>query len=278
MKLFFTIADGISWRHSALIRNVLHSHIDMKDLLVCAAGLGLSSVLGSVIGLTIRKIPHRWNDIFLGLCTGMMLTASIVCLIVPSVDMCGPDSWLQIIAGVAAGVALIGILDRFMPHLHHLSGIKDPESHVNNTALNRTLLFVMAIALHKLPEGLATGISFNGDQGNAFAIALTIALQNIPEGMVVVTPLMVAGVRFANTAMIALLVAALEVIGVIGGYFIGDISSFFLPFLLSAAGGAMLYVISDEMIPETHSHGFQKQATYALVAGVLIMLFIEASV
>lgn len=250
----------------------------MREIIICAAGLGLSSLLGSVIGLAVRKIPHRWNDIFLGFCAGMMLTAAIVCLIYPAVEMTGGWNWWQVVAGVAAGVALIGVLDRFTPHLHHLSGIKEEERHVSSASLNRTLLFVMAIALHKLPEGLATGVSFNGDQGNAFAVALTIALQNVPEGMVVVTPLIVAGVRWRNTVFIAVGVALLEVIGVFAGYFIGDISSVLLPFMLATAGGAMLYVISDEMIPETHSHGFQKPATFALVAGVVMMLMIEASV
>lgn len=248
------------------------------DLLISAAGLGLSSLLGSVIGLAVKRIPHRWNDIFLGFCAGMMLTAAIVCLIYPAVEMSRGWGWLQVAAGVAAGVALIGVLDRFTPHLHHLSGVKEEERHVSTDSLNRTLLFVMAIALHKLPEGLATGVSFNGDEGNALAVALTIALQNVPEGMVVVTPLIMAGVRWGNTVMIAVGVALLEVAGVFAGYFIGDISSLLLPFMLSTAGGAMLYVISDEMIPETHSHGFQKPATYALVAGVLVMLMIEATV
>lgn len=250
----------------------------IRELLLCSAGLALSSLLGSGLGLLIRRISHSWNDVFLGFCAGMMLTASIVCLILPAVDMCPVSGWWQIIAGVAAGVALIGVLDRVTPHLHHLSGIREEENHANNASFNRTLLFVMAIALHKLPEGLATGVSFNGDQGNAFAITLTIALQNIPEGMVVVTPLLMAGVRFASTTLIAVAVALLEVVGVFAGYFIGDISSALLPFMLSIAGGAMLYVISDEMIPETHSHGFQKPATYALVGGVLAMLFIEATV
>ena len=250
----------------------------MRDIIICAAGLGLSSLLGSVIGLAVRRIPHSWNDIFLGFCAGMMLTAAIVCLIYPAVEMTGGWAWWQVVAGVAAGVALIGVLDRFTPHLHHLSGVKEEERHVSTASLHRTLLFVMAIALHKLPEGLATGVSFNGDEGNAFAVALTIALQNVPEGMVVVTPLIMAGVRWRNTVLIAVAVALLEVTGVFAGYFIGDISAALLPFMLAMAGGAMLYVISDEMIPETHSHGFQKPATYALVAGVLVMLMIEASV
>lgn len=248
----------------------------MNELWICAAGLGLSSLLGSVIGLIVRRIPHKWNDTFLGFCAGMMLTASIVCLIVPAVEMCTPLQWWQVAAGVTCGVLLIGVLDRFTPHLHHLSGVCDEEDHHHNASLNRTLLFVMAIALHKLPEGLATGVSFNGDQNNALVITLTIALQNIPEGMVVVTPLLMAGVRFLNTALIALGVALLEVAGVIIGYIIGDISAVILPAMLSMAGGAMLYVISDEMIPETHSHGYQKPATFALVAGVVTMLFIES--
>ena len=247
----------------------------LKDVLLCCAALGLSSLLGSAIGLTVRRIPHRWNDIFLGLCAGMMLAASIVCLILPAVESVTPAGWWQVIAGVAAGVALIGVLDRFTPHLHHLSGTGDGEAHPGNASLNRTLLFVMAIALHKLPEGMATGISYNGDLGNALAISLTIALQNIPEGLVVVTPLLLAGVRYRNTMAIALVVALLEMTGVLTGYFIGDISSALLPFMLSLAGGAMLYVISDEMIPETHAHGFQKQVTYALVGGVVLMLLIE---
>lgn len=248
----------------------------ITELLAGSAGLGLSSILGSAIGLSVRRIPHKWNDVFLGLCAGMMLTASIVCLILPAIDSSGVSGWWQVIVGTASGVALIGLLDRLTPHLHHLAGPADPEKHVDSRLLNRTMLFVMAIALHKLPEGLATGISFNGSEGNALAITLTIALQNIPEGMVIVTPLLMAGVRILNTSLIALLVALLEVAGVFLGYWVGDISAAILPLMLSLAGGAMLYVISDEMIPETHSHGFQKEATYALVAGVVVMLMIEA--
>lgn len=248
----------------------------ITEVFICCIILGLSSLAGSTIGLAVRRIPHRWNDIFLGLCAGMMLAASIVCLILQAVDSVTPSGWWQIVLGVCAGVAMISILDRVTPHLHHLSGISENERHLNNASLNRTLLFVMAIAIHKFPEGMATGISYNGLQSDAIAITITIALQNIPEGMVVVTPLLVAGVKTRNTMMIALGVAALEMAGTIAGYYIGDISALMLPFMLSLAGGAMIYVISDEMIPETHSRGFQKPATYALVAGVMLMLFIDS--
>ena len=246
------------------------------EVFICCMILGLSSLAGSTIGLAVRRIPHRWNDVFLGLCAGMMLAASIVCLILQAVDSVTPSGWWQIVLGVCGGVAMISILDRVTPHLHHLSGISENERHLNNASLNRTLLFVMAIAIHKFPEGMATGISYNGLQSDAIAITITIALQNIPEGLVVVTPLLVAGVKTRNAMMIALGVAAIEMAGTIAGYYIGDISALMLPFMLSLAGGAMIYVISDEMIPETHSHGFQKPATYALVAGVMLMLFIDS--
>lgn len=247
----------------------------ISNVLVSAAGLGLASLLGSGIGLAVKRIPHKWNDIFLGCCAGMMLAASLVCLILPAVDMVPFSQIWQPVLGVAAGVALISLLDYVTPHLHKLSGL-ETERHHNKSTADKVLLFVLAIALHKFPEGLAAGVSFNdGDMGNAFALSLTIALQNIPEGMVVVTPLVMVGVGTFRVLCISLAVALVEVLGVCAGYWLGEISSALLPALTALAGGAMLYIISDEMIPETHAHGFEKQATYALVVGVMLMLLIE---
>ena len=241
----------------------------------CAAGLGLSSMLGSACGLVFKRIPHKWNDIFLGFCAGMMLTASLACLIMPGMEATSGWGVWQVVAGVGGGVLLVGVLDYFTPHLHNITRI-DPEQHHGPTAINKVLLFVMAIAIHKLPEGMATGIALDEtNPGNSMAITLAIALQNIPEGMVVVTPLIVIGVKFLRVLGVAAAVALLEIVGVFAGYFLGNISEVLLPTLLGLAGGAMLYVISDEMIPETHSHGFQKEATYALIAGVVIMLIIQ---
>lgn len=195
--------------------------------------------------------------------------------------MSGRDGWWQPLIGVALGVLLIALLDRITPHLHHLTGL-DRDSgceepyRINNKSINLILLFVMAIAIHKFPEGLATGLVFDGNNmGNAYTIAITIALQNIPEGMVVVTPLLMIGVSYLRVIGVGLAVALMEIVGVLLGYFIGDISSALLPVMTAIAGGAMLYVISDEMIPETHSHGFEKPATYALVVGVMCMLYIQ---
>lgn len=245
-------------------------------VMISAIGLGLASLVGSAIGMFVKNISHRLNDIFLGFCAGMMLSASIVCLIMPAIGMVRPIDCWQIIVGVSAGVGLVGILDHLTPHLHRLTGIEIEHHSHNRHSVNRVLLFVLAIALHKLPEGMATGIVFEGpDLQNAITVSLTIALQNIPEGMVVVTPLLMIGMGYWRTSLAAVTVAAIEVVGVYLGYALGGLSEVMLPFLLSMAGGAMLYVISDEMIPETHSHGFEKYATYALIAGVMTMLLIE---
>ena len=127
-----------------------------QQMLVCAGGLGLASLIGSTLGLAVRKIPHRWNDIFLGFCAGMMLAASIVCLIVPAVDMAGQNGWWQPLLGTALGVVLIAVLDKITPHLHHLTGIDSTcreEPHgSHNKSIDRILLFVIAIAIHKFPE------------------------------------------------------------------------------------------------------------------------------
>lgn len=247
-----------------------------NEVIISAASLGIASIFGSAIGFILKKIPHKLNDIFLGYCAGMMLGASVVCLILEGLQMSGVNDWWQVTLGVIAGVMLIGAIDRLTPHLHNLTGLNEIEMHPERTkSVNSVLLFVTAIAIHKFPEGMATGITFDGHNiENAWAVTITIALQNIPEGLVVVTPLLIIGVTKMRTMIVAASIAAIEIFGVFVGYFIGGISTVLLPGLLGLAGGAMLYVLSDEMIPETHAHGYQKQATYALIAGVMTLLIV----
>ncbi|MDO5603448.1 MAG: ZIP family metal transporter, partial [Oscillospiraceae bacterium] len=129
---------------------------------------------------------------------------------------------------------------------------------------------------HNLPEGLAAGVGFGaGDVGNALTVAAGIALQNIPEGMVIISPLLLAGVGKGRTFAIAALTGVIEVIGTFLGYFAASFSAAVLPFALSFAGGTMLYIILDEMIPETHSHGHERLASWSLVAGFLVMLLMD---
>ena len=171
------------------------------------------------------------------------------------------------------GALCLNLIDKLVPHLHKMTGL-DQEMHPDQTAqLNKVLLFVIAIAIHNLPEGIAAGVSFGtGDALQAFTVAGGIALQNIPEGMVIIAPMIAAGMSHKRTFVIALATGIVEVIGTFIGYFAVSISTVILPFALAFAGGTMLYVISDEMIPETHAHGNERGATYALLAGFSLML------
>ena len=248
----------------------------MTEVWISAAALCLSTIIGSLLGFFIKELPHKWNDAVLGYCAGVMLGASVLGLIVPAAELCPPQQWWVVIAGVMLGALFLNVLDYVTPHLHHITGI-EPEQHRQNSSINRIMLFVMAIAIHKLPEGMAAGVGFNNtaDLGNAWAVTLGISLQNIPEGMVVISPLLLAGVKPFRTFAISTAIGLLEIVGVMLGYALGAISQAMLPMLLAFAGGAMLYVVSDEMIPETHAHGYQKQATYALLLGFLTLLFME---
>lgn len=247
----------------------------MTQVWLSAAGLCGATLIGTGIGFVIKQLPHRWNDTIMGFCAGVMLAAAVLGLIVPASEQAGHDGWWIVAGGVMAGALLLNLLDHITPHLHHLTGL-DPEAHANNATLNRILLFVMAIALHKLPEGIAAGVGFNAvNTSDAWTVTVGISLQNVPEGMVVIAPLLLSGVSRWRTVCISLAIALLEVVGVWIGYALGSVSAVFLPAMLAFAGGAMLYVVSDEMIPETHAHGYQKQATYALLVGFLTLLFVE---
>ncbi len=246
----------------------------LAQVWLSAAGLAAATMLGSLIGFAVRELPHKWNDAVLGFCAGVMLAASTVGLIVPAAEQAGPSWWL-VLLGVVAGMLFLNVLDMVTPHLHRITGL-DREEHLHNASLNRILLFVLAIALHKFPEGIASGVGFNSsDVSDAWTVVAGIALQNIPEGMVVIAPLLLAGVSRMRTFMISLAIAMLEVAGVWTGYALGAMSERMLPVMLSFAGGAMLYVVSDEMIPETHAHGYEKAATYSLVLGFVGLVLLE---
>lgn len=243
----------------------------MTEVWISAAGLCLSTIIGSVLGFFIKELPHKWNDAVLGYCAGVMLAASTVGLIVPAFEQ--TDHWWIVATGVMAGALFLNVLDFITPHLHHITGL-DPEEHHNGTKLSRVLLFVMAIAIHKLPEGIAAGVSMSNVTDSSWTVTIGLALQNVPEGMVIIAPLLLAGISALRTMVIALAIGLLEIVGVWIGFGMGNISATFLPVMLGFAGGCMLYVTSDEMIPETHAHGYQKQATYSLLLGFMTLLLL----
>ena len=243
----------------------------MRMVLLTALGVGGATVIGSVIGFLFKKLSHRFSDIILSFAAGVMLAAAVLGLVLPSVEYGGKYGILVTIAGIFSGAVCLNLIDKLVPHLHKLMGT-DIETH-NNANLSKVLLFVTAIAIHNLPEGIAAGVGFgSGDTAQALMIAGGIALQNIPEGMVIIAPMLAAGVRPGRTFLCAMVTGLIEVVGTLVGYFAVSVSAIILPFALAFAGGTMLYVISDEMIPETHAHGSERGATYALLVGFCIML------
>ena len=244
----------------------------MKMVLLTALGVGGATVFGSVIGFLFKKISHRFSDIVLAFAAGVMLAAAVLGLILPSVEYGGQYGLIITVAGIFAGALCLNLIDKLVPHLHKLVGA-DLEDHSGNANISKVLLFVTAIAIHNLPEGIAAGVSFgSGNTSEAILIAGGIALQNIPEGMVIIAPMLSAGVSPKRTFLCAMATGLVEVVGTLIGYFAVSVASAILPFALAFAGGTMLYVISDEMIPETHAHGSQRGATYSLLAGFCLML------
>ena len=247
----------------------------MDLVILTALGVGGATIFGSLLGFIFKKISHKFSDIVISFAAGVMLAAAIVGLILPSLDNDNKFTILISVAGIFCGALCLNLIDKLVPHLHSLVGGNENEQH-ENKKLSKVLLFVCAIAIHNLPEGIAAGVGFgSGDTNHALIIALGFALQNIPEGMVIIGPMLASGVSPKKTFICALITGLIEVVGTFIGYFAVSISTAVLPFALAFAGGTMLYVISDEMIPETHAHGHQRGATYALLVGFCLMLVMD---
>ena len=244
----------------------------MELVLLTALGVGGATVIGALLGFVFKDISHKFSDIVLSFAAGVMLSAAILGLVIPSLDYGGKYGLFITVAGIFTGAVCLNLIDKLVPHMHKLVGA-DFEGNKENEKLSKVLLFVMAIAIHNLPEGIAAGVGFGaGNTSEALLIAGGIALQNIPEGMVIIAPMLAAGISSKKTFVCAMITGLIEVLGTLLGYFAVSIASAILPFALAFAGGTMLYVISDEMIPETHAHGSERGATYALLVGFCVML------
>lgn len=247
----------------------------MEIALLTAIGVGGATIIGAALGFLFTNIPHKYNDALLSFAAGVMLAAAVVGLIMPSMEMGGDHGvWVTAI-GIFAGAIFLNFADKLTPHLHNIAGI-DMEKHEHNEGLNKIMLFVLAIAIHNLPEGIAAGVAAGqGNIGNSLTVTLGIMLQNVPEGMIVISPLLAAGVSKKRAFGIAALTGVIEIAGTFIGYFAVSIATVILPFALAFAGGTMIYVVGDEMIPETHSHGYERLATYSLLAGFVLMIVMD---
>jgi ZIP family zinc transporter len=239
---------------------------------------GALTAVGAVPILFGKKPSEAFNDTLLGFAAGVMLAASFFSLIVPSIDISteiyGPGPWPAAIAvtGILLGALAIAALHKLLPHEHFVTGSDGHQSE----KVAGVWLFVFAIAIHNFPEGLAVGVAYgSGQQDTAFSLALGIGLQNIPEGLAVAVGLLAVGYSRLKAFVVAALTGLIEPLGgLFGGVFV-NLSELLLPWGLVFAAGAMLFVISHEIIPETHRHGHHTRATSGLMIGLVVMLFLD---
>jgi len=241
---------------------------------------GLATGVGALPGLYFRNLSRRTLDALLGFAAGVMLAATAFSLIVPGVEygeaIYGSRVWAVavMVGGMLFGAVFLDRCDKWLPHEHFFKGHEGPPS-----SLRKTWLFVLAITLHNFPEGLAVGVGFGGGTAESIrqgtSLALGIGLQNMPEGLAVILPLMREGYSPAKALWIAAATGLVEpVAGVLGAALV-SIFAPLLPFGMAFAAGAMLFVISDEIIPETHRGGFERIATFGLMIGFVVMMAMD---
>ena len=243
------------------------------------AGFG-ATALGALAGVVLRRLSARAEDSLLGFAAGMMLAASSFSLILPGLaaakEMTGSGALgaLTVVGGMALGVLLMLGLDRFTPHEHDSTGPCGPGC----DRVGRVWLFVLAITLHNLPEGMAIGVSFaQGDMGVGLPLTGAIAIQDIPEGLAVVMALRAAGVKAWPAVLLAGASGLMEPLGSLFGAGIAGGLALAYPVGLGLAAGAMIFVVSHEVIPETHRNGHQTSATLGLMAGFAVMMFLDTA-
>ena len=239
---------------------------------------GAMTAVGAVPILIGRTLSRKANDMLLGFAAGVMLTASFFSLIIPSLeisaDLYGEGMFPASIAvaGLFLGAMTIQLLDERLPHRHFIKGDEGPKA----DSIRKIWLFVIAITLHNVPEGLAVGVGFGGGNINAATtLALGIGLQNAPEGLAVALALHSEGYTKCYAFAVASLTGLVEPLAGLAGVAAVSASQLLLPWGLTFAAGAMIYVISNEIIPETHRHGHHKVATTGLVIGMGVMMFLD---
>jgi ZIP family zinc transporter len=237
--------------------------------LIASLTAGLATGAGALPVLFTKRVSDKLLDVMLGFSAGVMLAATAFSLIVPAIDLSSP--WV-VAFGIALGAITLYLIDRFIPHFHPALVPEGPSS-----KLSRVWLLVLAITIHNFPEGLAVGVSFGGgDLATGFVIAIAIGLQNIPEGLAVALPLLREGYSRGRSLWYGTLTGLIEPVGGLLGVTMVSIFHPILPWALAFAAGAMLLVVSDEMIPESHRKGFGKEATFGFMVGFVIMMMLDS--
>jgi ZIP family zinc transporter len=229
---------------------------------------GLATGVGALLVFVVRDVSEKFLDTSLGFAAGVMLAATSFSLILPAIEIGGI---LKTTIGLVLGTLFLIVAEKLVPHIHHVTGMKGPPTH-----LSKVWLFILAITIHNFPEGMAVGVGFGGgDVAAGTTLAIGIGLQNIPEGLAVALPLVREKSTRARAFLIALLTGLVEPIGGLLGISIISVASALLPYGLAFAAGAMLFVISEEIIPETHTRGNDREATIGVIIGFIIMMVLD---
>ena len=250
----------------------------MQGLLggIVIAGMNM---LGALLILVWRDPSKRSLDTLLGFAAGVMLAASFTSLILPGIEAAG-GSPIPVLVGFVIGVVVLDQADLWIPHVHILvTGKTRADAPETDKKMASVVLFIVAITIHNMPEGLAVGVGFgSGDLGTAVPLMLAIGIQNIPEGLAVSIAAVNAGLRNTTYATFAGIRAGLVEIplAVFGAWAILYAAAL-LPYAMGFAAGAMLFVISDEIVPETHSNGHERVATFGTMVGVVVMLYLDVT-
>lgn len=248
-----------------------------------AAGVGgfLATTVGALPVLVLGRLSERTSNSMLAFAAGVMLAATVFSLLLPGLALAepmfgGPKSGAAVVvaAMLAGGLAMFAV-HRSIPHEHFEKG---HEGRGERSRLARVWLFVFAIAVHNFPEGLSMGVgAASGDERIGLGVTMGIGLQNLPEGLAVAMSLATLGYTRLHALGVAALTGFVEILGALAGAGMLSVSQAMLPLALAFAGGTMLFVISDEVIPETHRAGFGDSATAALFLGFGLMFFLDVA-
>jgi ZIP family zinc transporter len=283
--LRLSIGFAIVFTGAALLLGQAWDHLLAGDERLRGAVLGgmlaaCATALGTVPVLLSQQFSQRTHDAMLGFGAGVMLAASSFSLVIPAIASAraqGAGGWTAggiVAVGILCGAALLFLIDRVVPHEHFIKGLEGPHAR----ALRRAWLFVLAITLHNLPEGLAIGVAFAGsDAIGAKALAAGISIQDVPEGMVVALALRGVGYGRWTSAGLGVVSGLIEPVAAVLGVAVISLSASLLPWGLAAAAGGMLYVISHEIIPESHRKGHEAIATGGLMAGFVLMMLLDTA-
>jgi ZIP family zinc transporter len=255
--------------------------------LVGGAVIALLNLLGASLVLVWRDPSERAMDGALGFAAGVMLAASFTSLIIPGIESYASGDPVPVLVGIALGALFLDRSDILVPHAHYLltgrrrqdAAAPDADHSVDDDRLTGVVLFVLAITIHNMPEGLAVGVGFgSGDLAAAIPLMLAIGIQNIPEGLAVSVAAVNAGLdRRFYAAFVGVRSGVVEIpLAVLGAYAVQQ-AAVLLPYAMGFAAGAMLFVISDEIVPETHLNGNERVATLGLVAGTIVMVYLDVS-